>query len=188
MTAGKPGSAHVVDEAMFERVHRQESERLVNYLAKRVGREAAPEVSAQTWLEFFAWWPAHPDHPSPTGTLYIIAQRRAADQLRRSGRTLPVEGSDLEALAAGLRPGDGGVATAELRLDLEQALEELSAQHRRALELHYLDELPVARCAELMGLGVNNMKKILKTALRTLRHSPGMAVYRTVTTAEEARG
>ncbi|MEU0845888.1 hypothetical protein ABZ370_41450 [Streptomyces sp. NPDC005962] len=35
-------------------------------------------------------------------------------------------------------------------------------------------DLPVTECAAVLGLGPDNMKKILKKALQTLRKSPRM--------------
>lgn len=111
-----------LDEARFRDVHQEQAERLINFLARRLGREIAREVSQEVWLEFFTWWRQKPDVAAPTGVLYTIARCRAVDRLRRAGRTVPVEGRDLEDLAGRLCRVDGGHEETALRLDLKQAL------------------------------------------------------------------
>ncbi|MEV6013398.1 sigma-70 family RNA polymerase sigma factor [Streptomyces sp. NPDC051976] len=166
-----------VTEAMSLEVYQEEGDRLLRFFIRRVGRADAAELRDQTLTQFFIWWPAHPEHPTPTATLYTIAQRRAADFLRRRGRKLPVEGGDTKGLVAVLAARCDAYAAADLRIDLRQALTGLSDRERRALQLHHLDDMSVAVCAELMGTGVDNMKKILKTALKKLRLSPGLTAY-----------
>ncbi|WP_405969030.1 sigma-70 family RNA polymerase sigma factor [Streptomyces sp. NBC_00988] len=166
----------VVTEAMLLAVYHQEAERVLNVLARRVGRAAAPELRDQALMEFFAWWPAHPEHPNPTAALYMITQRRAVDHLGKQGRILPVQDSDLDELARALASQDP-YAAADLRMDLRRALTRLCERERQALQLRHLDGMPVAACAALLGTGIDNTKKILKRALRKLRQDPGMAAY-----------
>ena len=73
----------------------------------------------------------------------------------------------------------------ELRVDLEQALSALTARERQAVQLRHVDGFPVDTCAALMGQKYDNMRKILKTAIRKLRQSPGMGGYMAVGEAEK---
>jgi len=57
----------------------------------------------------------------------------------------------------------------EERLDLGQALDELSAEQRTAVVLHYYQDLSVEDAARALGVPVDTMKSRLKVALRRLR-------------------
>ncbi|MFF1680762.1 RNA polymerase sigma factor [Streptomyces sp. NPDC058256] len=174
----------VVGEAELASFYETRVEALLNYLVRKAGRDDAEDLLSQVFEQFFIWWPQHPCHPSPVGTLYRIAQCRLADRLRRDGRTLTVEASDLE---EALGEGDhaDGFTGVDLRVDLGRALAELSERERQALLLRYVADLPVGDCAEVLELAVDNMKKILKTALRTLRQSPRMDTYEPAGWAKE---
>ncbi|MFJ3421911.1 RNA polymerase sigma factor [Streptomyces sp. NPDC086082] len=176
--------------AAFAELYRQENRKVYGFLVRRVNDpQQAEDMAQQTWLDFFAWWPTHPEISAPTAVLFTIARRRIFDYFRRQNRATPVEGSDLETLAAGLAQhvtDDCDIAV--LRVDLQVALAALPARQRQVLELHYIDDLSAAACAKLIGTGVDNVKKILKRALRTLRGSPYLASYGVpATTSQEVR-
>ncbi|MFF5030138.1 RNA polymerase sigma factor [Streptomyces collinus] len=158
-------------------MYQEQAERLINFLAGRIGRDAAREVSQEVWLEFFTWWRQQPNEAAPTGMLYRIARCRAVDRIRQAGRTAPVEGRDLEDLSGRLCRVDGCLEKTALRLDLKQALGELTERERQAVHLHHIDGLSVADTAAVMCLRIDNTKRILKKARQTLRRSPGMGGY-----------
>lgn len=170
----------IIDDAELSAFYETHIEGLLTYLARKAGRGAADDLASRIFEQFLLWRPGHPDHPAPVAALYRIAQCRLADHLRRHGQTLAPEASDLE---QALQPVDDGpwdgFAAVDLRLDLEQALAKLTERERQALLLRYAAQLPVKECAEVLGLGVDNMKKILSRALRTLRQSPRMNAYDT---------
>lgn len=166
-----------LDEAQFRAVYQEHAERLINFLGGRIGRDDAREVSQEVWLEFFTWWRQHPNEAAPTGVLYRIARCRAVDRIRQAGRTVLVEGRDLEDLAGRLCRVDGGIENTALRLDLKQALGELTDRERQVMHLRCVDGLSVADTAAVMCLGIDNTKRILKKARQTLRRSPGMDGY-----------
>ncbi|MGI5372569.1 RNA polymerase sigma factor [Streptomyces iakyrus] len=72
--------------------------------------------------------------------------------------------------------------------DLRKALATLTEQQRQVLLMKYVANLSVAECAEALGTGVDNMKKILGKAREALRQAPGMDAYNSAVTAKEVRG
>lgn len=176
----------VVDEAALGTFYAEHIEALQTYLARKAGRDAAGELGSQVFEQFLVWWPNNPSHPAPVAALYRIAQRRLVDHLRRHGRTMALDVPDLEQILARSKAEDC-VAVVDLRVDLARALAELTGRQQEALQLRYVAELPVHTCAEVLGLGIDNMKKILKNALRTLRQSPRMAAYDNTTRAQEVQ-
>lgn len=181
---GRFAGVQVVDEAALATFYETHVEQLFRFLARRAGQDDGGELLSQVFEEFFAWWPDHPAHPKPVATLYRIARCRLNDYLRRLGRVETLEADDLTTAAAA---GDHDeLADVVRRVDLDMALRGLSERERQSLELRYVADLPVKDCAEVMEVGIDNMKKILKTALNKLRQSPCMEGYQIITTAKEA--
>jgi len=158
---------------------------VARFLARAAGRDEGKEIFSQVFEEFFVWWPANPGHAKPVATLYRIARCRLNDHFRRSGRVLTVEADDLAKAASSAAHRDD-LADVVRRVDLGTALAELTERQRQALTLRYVADLPVKDCAEVMETGIDNMKKILRTALQKLRESPRMDGYKTAQTAKEA--
>ena len=63
--------------------------------------------------------------------------------------------------------------SSEARLDLEHALDQLTAEQRAAVALHYYQDLSVEETARVVRVPVDTMKSRLKTALRRLRELTG---------------
>jgi RNA polymerase sigma-70 factor (ECF subfamily) len=63
----------------------------------------------------------------------------------------------------------------EARLDLAHALDQLTAEQRAALALHYYQDLSVEDTARMLKVPVDTVKSRLKTALRRLRELTGSA-------------
>lgn len=61
----------------------------------------------------------------------------------------------------------------EQRLDLAHALDELTAEQRAAVALHYYQDLSVEDAARALRVPVDTLKSRLKTALRRLRELTG---------------
>jgi RNA polymerase sigma-70 factor, ECF subfamily len=70
----------------------------------------------------------------------------------------------------------GGVkhqVSSEARLDLAQAMDQLTAEQRAAVALHYYQDLSVEETARMLKVPVDTLKSRLKTALRRLRQLTG---------------
>lgn len=189
--AGIPGAVAaapaVLGEAEFAEFYDAHIDKLFGFVARRTSwDDGARELTEHVFVQFFAWWQKHPDHDRPVGVLYQLTRWRLYDYLRRRGRMLTVEPSDLEVLV-GEADGDDFVAV-DRRHDLRKALATLTEQQRQALLLKYGAELSVAECAEVLGTGENNMKKILRKAREALRQAPGMDAYDSAGMAKEVRG
>ncbi|AZM79800.1 sigma-70 family RNA polymerase sigma factor [Streptomyces sp. KPB2] len=64
------------------------------------------------------------------------------------------------------------IGPAELRMDLKQSVARPPPGQHEALALRYIDGLDRETIAELMGITVEGVKKLLGSAVRTLRTSP----------------
>jgi RNA polymerase sigma-70 factor (ECF subfamily) len=182
VAAGAP----TVDEATMAAFYEVNVDQVFRYLARVAGRDDGKQLLSQVFLEFFAWWPEHPEHSKPVANLYRIARCRLIDYLRRRGRATDLLlAEDLAAAESGGGHRDE-LADVVRRIDLGAALRELTERERQALGLRYVADLPVKECAEILEVGIDNMKKILKTALKKLRQSPRMEGYQSPQAAKEA--
>ncbi|MEV7740082.1 sigma-70 family RNA polymerase sigma factor [Streptomyces sp. NPDC088921] len=185
-----PGAAGtvpvVLGESEFDEFYKAHIDRLFGFMLRRASRDDARDLADLVFERFFAWRVKHPDHTAPAGVLYQLAGWRLNDYLRVRGRMLTVEPSDLEDLVGGT-DGDDFVAV-ERRHDIRRALATLTERQRQALLMKYGANLSVAECAEALGEGVDNMKKILGKAREALRQAPGMDAYKSAGMAKEVRG
>lgn len=106
----------------------------------------------------------------PRGFVLTAAFRRAIDELRREART--VDGLEVEGLldlGGQTHPSAEEVAVEDITAaDLRSAIDTLPAEERQALRLHYFEELPDARSAELLYCSERTFRRRLHKALADL--------------------
>lgn len=106
----------------------------------------------------------------PRGFVLTAAFRRAIDELRREART--VDGLEVEQLLD--RGGQTHPSAEEIAVegitatDLRSAIDTLPAEERQALRLHYFEELPDARSAELLYCSERTFRRRLHKAMADL--------------------
>jgi RNA polymerase sigma-70 factor, ECF subfamily len=140
------------------------------YLLARCGQApVAQDLTAETFLAAVkAVQSGAPPDPMSTAWLVGVARHKLADHWRRLAR----EERKLAAVA------DDGVAEVvdpwDVRLDAVQAratLAELAPQHRAALTLRYVDDLPVVEVATLMQRSVHATEALLTRAKAAFRRA-----------------
>jgi RNA polymerase sigma-70 factor (ECF subfamily) len=130
-----------------------------------------PELAADVVQEAYsrAWqkWHRVADLDNPTAWVRTVAWRLAVSQHRRA------------AVAARFVPqlrrrAEQAVQSSEdERLDIEQALRRISAEHRRALVLHELCGMTVSEIAEETGVAQGTVKSRLSRARANLAAAIG---------------
>ena len=138
------------------------------YLARRCGPATlAEELTAETFLA--AVDAARRDDPPPISMPWVIgvARHKLADHWRRQARderrlsVLAGESTD-EA-----DPWDEELDAVRVR----HVLDELAVQHRAALTLRYLDDLPVPEVAALLGRTVHATEALLVRSRAAFRQA-----------------
>lgn len=188
------------DASAFEALYRRHEAGLYRFLRRLLG-SAEPaqvdEVFQDSWMRVIGAagrWQAGPARFRTW--LYTLAQHRAIDCLRRSGREGPAEG------AAGGAPDDGGndgpwepagqawggwpaagggsAATAEDRAfwraagrRLLDCLDTLPPEQRSVFLLHHEEELSLAELAAAIGIGFETTRSRLRYAMARLRACMG---------------
>jgi RNA polymerase sigma-70 factor (ECF subfamily) len=138
------------------------------YLAMRCGPQALVEdLTAETFLA--AVDAARRDDPPPIGLPWIIgvARHKLVDHWRRQAR----DERRLSVLADEKPeppdPWDARLDAAQVR----QILDGLTAHHRAALTLRYLDDLPVFEVAVLLGRTMHATEALLVRARAAFRRA-----------------
>lgn len=151
--------------------------RVYGYLRARCDSSSlAEDLSAETFLA--AVDAVRRPNPPPVDVAWLIgvARHKLADHWRRRAR----DERNLRAVAD--QPDTDDPWDAELDMLRAQAvLVRLSAAHRAALTLRYLDDLPVAEVAELLGRSVHATEGLLVRARAAFRRE-----YTDDTAGEEA--
>jgi RNA polymerase sigma-70 factor (ECF subfamily) len=141
---------------------------LVNALALRVLRDAAEaedvvqEVFVQIWRQAGRF---DPSRGSAEAWLCTMARTRALDRLRRRAARREEPGAEM--------PGLGPVETPrnEEAYAVRTALDGLSADQRRALELAYYEGLTQSEIAARLGEPLGTVKTRIRTAMIRLREA-----------------
>jgi RNA polymerase sigma-70 factor (ECF subfamily) len=141
---------------------------LVNGLALRILRNAteAEDVVQEVFLQ--AWRSAErydASRGTPEAWLCTMARSRALDRLRRRASRRE-EAQDAAPMASLVPRTDEALA-------VRKALEGLSAEQRRALELAYYDGLTQSEIAEALGEPLGTIKTRIRTAMIRLREALG---------------
>jgi len=137
------------------------------YLSARCGaRVLAEDLTAETFLA--AVDAVRRDNPPPVSMAWIIgvARHKLIDHWRRQAR----EERGLRGISDPALPADPW----DTHLDAVQArqtLDALAAQHRAALTLRYLDDLPVPEVAAVLGRTVHATEALLVRARAAFRQA-----------------
>lgn len=139
---------------------------LVNGIALRVLRDATEaedvvqEVFVQVWRQATRY---DPGRGTPEAWICTITRTRALDRLRRRAarREEPGEAA----------PGTSARPRAEEALAVRKALDGLSAEQRRALELAYYEGLTQSEIATRLNEPLGTVKTRIRTAMMRLREA-----------------
>ena len=127
-----------------------------------LAEDATQETFLKAWRQIGT---LRDEEPGPW--LNRIATNEAISSYRRRHR--------FQALAERFGRLGGGKrdVSTEAKMDLARALDQLGADQRAAVVLHYYQDLSVEDTAKALNVPVDTMKSRLKTALRRLRELTG---------------
>jgi RNA polymerase sigma-70 factor (ECF subfamily) len=136
------------------------------YLLRRCGsREVAEELTSETFLAAVDSVRRGMPPRIDVGWLIGVARHKLADHWRRQAR----EQRNLRAVALEPTAGDDPWDDRLDALRARATLDRLAPQHRAALTLRYVDDLPVPRVAALLDRTVRATEALLVRARREFR-------------------
>jgi RNA polymerase sigma-70 factor (ECF subfamily) len=142
---------------------------IYGYLLSRCGQApVAQDLTAETFLAAVkAVQSGAPPSPLSTAWLVGVARHKLVDHWRRAGR----EERNLQAVGEAVEAAEAQDPW-ETRLDALAAratLERLAPSHRAVLTLRYVDDLPVAEVATLLGRSLHATEALLMRAKAAFR-------------------
>jgi RNA polymerase sigma-70 factor (ECF subfamily) len=157
----------------FRDLYEQHYPAVLRYAARRVARDAASDVAADTFLTA---WRRLEDVPvrEPLPWLYATARRCLANELRGQARSDRLGNRMRDEASAGLGSVSDRLADSVAdRLDVLAALAKLPAQAQEALRLTEWEQLDVATAALVAGCSTTAFKVRLHRARRRLARALG---------------
>lgn len=172
------------DASAFDRLYARHEQALYRYVRRVLGRSLAAqadEVFQDTWLKVVqARASFNPQAAAFRTWLFTLAQHRAIDVLRRSGREVSVPDNDESPYAPSEPPwadwpaAQGNSASDQLFWRqagerLLNCLDELPVAQRAVFLLHHDDEHSLDEIARALELGFETAKSRLRYAMGKLR-------------------
>jgi len=104
-----------------------------------------------------------------TGWLYTVCRNRARDVRRKERRMNPL-GDTQAAVYPSPKPGPDAAAVGnETHAIVMEVIDGLSDSHQEAFRLRFDDDLTYREIAEIMGVSLGKVSKLVTTALEALR-------------------
>ncbi len=143
---------------------------LIRILGTRAeAEEALQEVFLQVWMQADRY---DETRSSPRGWLAMLARSRALDRIRRreARRRREDESAEEEARMALVEPdGTGRLEAAERRTLVSSALERLSPEQRRCIELAFFEGLTHTQIADRLKAPLGTVKSRILLGMSKLR-------------------
>lgn len=152
--------------ALFERYHTG----IFRYLYYKVGdQHTAEDLTSEVFLRFIrSIDDSHPENMQPQAWLYKAARNLAIDHYRKNQTQKPI---DLpETLSAEHAVADHVEKGLESQ-ELYKAINQLPFEQREVIILRFINSLPIAEAAHVMGRTEDAVKGLQHRALQALRQS-----------------
>lgn len=163
-------SAQRGDRAAFHSLTEQYERRLLYFIRRLLGDpSAALDVLQEVWVTVFGRLGGLHNPAAFRTWVYRIAHDRTVDELRRRKRERELLGEVSE------QQGDAADDAVDVSFadedaeELHRAIEDLSAAHREAITLHFLESMTIEQMAEVARCPAGTMKSRLFHAKRLLR-------------------
>lgn len=160
--------AQAGDREAFDQLLRLVQEPLYRYIAGLVGASAlAEDILQEVFILIYRKlrWLREPELFRPWA--YRIATREAFKHLKRERRWS--EASVDESALADIPAPPRDAFTEEFLTDLPRLVSKVSPASRAVIVLHYLNEMPLAEVADVLGVAVGTAKSRLAYGLDCLR-------------------
>ena len=161
------GRAREGDADAFGLLYDRFQPEILRYLINQVRhRETAEDLAQQVFLRAWQAIPRYQQRGTPfKAWLYRMARNQVIDHFRRQRPTSDLAGIEVAEPAE----AEDRVLAAELRGQLREALDRLSADHREVLVLRFLMEKSAAEIGQIMDRKEVTVRGLQMRALQALR-------------------
>jgi RNA polymerase sigma-70 factor (ECF subfamily) len=142
------------NQRAFDALRRLHELPLRGFVARRVGSDAAEDLTQEIWLACWQALPRYQGRSRFKAWLYGIATHKCADCLRARSQEIRRQ----EALQQENQTAPDAYRAIDTRAAVQAALSQLPEAQREVLELYYYAELTLAEIAQALDRNLNTVK------------------------------
>ena len=155
----------------FGKIYDQYIDKIYRFVYLKVSsQEMAEDITSKVFLK---GWEAFKSQDkaikNPGAFLYQIARNSVVDYYREKGRTNTVSPEVLPEMAdTDESPQERAVLSADISV-IKKGIEKLDKEHQDIIIWHYLEDMPIANIAELLGKPAGTVRVSLHRGLKNLK-------------------
>jgi len=155
----------------FGQIYDQYIDKIYRFVYLKVNsQETAEDITSKVFLK---GWEAFKDPKSKvknqSAFLYQIARNAVVDHYREKGRSKVVSVDDSPEIAdPGTSSQDMAILSADINV-IKKGIQKLEKEYQDIIIWHYLEDMPIANIAELMGRPAGTIRVMLHRGLNDLR-------------------
>jgi len=155
----------------FGQIYDQYIDKIYRFVYLKVNsREIAEDVTSKVFIKGWEAFQAPKEEiKNPGAFLYQIARNAVVDYYREKGRTKTVSADASPQIAdPGADAQDKAILGADVNV-VRKAIEKLEKEHQDILIWHYLEDMPIANIAKLLGRPAGTVRVMLHRGLKDLK-------------------
>ena len=155
----------------FSQIYDQYIDKIYRFVYLKVNsQETAEDITSKVFLRGWeAFKSQNTDIKNPGAFLYQIARNAVIDHYREKGRSKVVS---VDASSQIADPQTSAHDKAILNADIDvikTAIQKLKKEHQNIIIWHYLEDMPIANIAELLGKPAGTIRVMLHRGLKDLK-------------------
>ncbi len=138
--------------------------------SREIAEDITSKVFTKGWEAFQSGPKGAPsDVKNPGAFLYQIARNAVVDHYRDKGRAMVVSvDASPEIIDPGTDAHDKAILSADIN-NLKNSIQKLKKEQQDVIVWHYLDDMPIASIAELLGKPAGTVRVMLHRGIKDLR-------------------
>ena len=155
----------------FSHIYDQYIDKIYRFVYLKVGsQEIAEDVTSKVFIKGWeAFQSAVEEIKNPGAFLYQIASNAVVDHYREKGRSKVVSAdASPEISDPGTNAQDKAILSADIS-QIKKGIQKLKKEHQNIIIWHYLEDMPIANIAELLGKPAGTVRVMLHRGLKDLK-------------------
>lgn len=153
----------------FGQIYDQYIEKIYRFVYVKVdSKESAEDITSKVFMRGWESFKSA-EIKNPGAFLYRIARNAVVDHYRERGRAVVIP-ADLSPEMPDLKQNIENMAVLSADVEnIKKVIQKLDKEHQDIILLHYLEDMPLAEIAELMGRPAGTIRVMLHRGLKELR-------------------
>jgi len=155
----------------FSQIYDQYIDKIYRFVYLKVnGQEIAEDITSKVFIKGWeAFQGQSKEIKNPGAFLYQIARNAVVDHYREKGRTKTVSADASPEIAdPGANAQDKAILSADINT-IKKSIKKLKKEHQDIIIWHYLEDMPIANIAKLLGKPAGTVRVMLHRGLKELK-------------------